>query len=462
MSRTRLAIFSIVCALIGCAALATFWYNRPVTVTIAVGPAGSDAARLIDAFRLALQRERASVRLRLVSSDSPSDSAARLEREEVDFAIVRADISFPASAVAVAIWQRNPVVLAAPAEAAIERWTDLPGKVVGVMGRGIGFNIRLIQNILREQGVQPSAVRIVEVLPWEVAEAFRKKRIQAVVTIGPASSKPVADTVGGLVRETPGGAVDFVAIREAEAIADRVPFLESVDVVAGSFGSNPLRPAEGFPTLGVVSYLVARRGVDDSVASEFTQQLFNLRPSLAMQHPAANRLEVPDTDKGSSVQVHPGALAYLTGEQKTFLEKYSDYLYLGIFGLSLGGSALAALAGYFGFGRREKKPGHLPEVLVLLREARATDDPEMLDAIAARADDIFVEAIESSKRPGFDSGTFATLTLALDRLNASIADRRRAIAMMYDAEDDEADGDEPPAAQAAAVQTPVAVALPRG
>ncbi|MDP3548009.1 MAG: TRAP transporter substrate-binding protein, partial [Phreatobacter sp.] len=83
MSRTRLSIFSVICALIGCAALATFWYNRPTTVTIAVGPAGSEAARLIDALRLALQRERSSVRLRLVSSDSPSDSAARLEREEV-------------------------------------------------------------------------------------------------------------------------------------------------------------------------------------------------------------------------------------------------------------------------------------------------------------------------------------------------------------------------------------------
>ncbi|KAF0123872.1 MAG: TRAP transporter solute receptor TAXI family protein, partial [Xanthobacteraceae bacterium] len=193
MSRTRLSIFSVICALIGCAALLTFWYNRPTTVTIAVGPAGSEAARLIDALRLALQRERSSVRLRLVSSDSPSDSAARLEREEVDLAIVRADISFPSSAMAVAIWQRNPVVLSAPADAGIERWTDLPGKTIGVMGRGVGFNIRLIQTILREHGVQATAVRIVEVLPWETAEAFRKKQIQALVTIGPPSSKPVAD-----------------------------------------------------------------------------------------------------------------------------------------------------------------------------------------------------------------------------------------------------------------------------
>lgn len=438
MSRTRLILFSIACALIGCAALATFWYNRPTTVTFAVGPAGSEAAKLVDALRLALQRERSSVRIRLVSSDSPSDSATRIVREDADFAIVRADISFPASAMAVAIWQRNPVILATPADSGIERWTDLPGKTIGVMGRGIGFNIRLVQTVLQEQGVAPNSVRIVEVLPWESADAFRNHSIQGLVMVGPPASKPVADAMAGLVREAAGGNVRLVPIREAEAIADRVSFLESIDVVPGSFGSNPPRPSETLPTVGVLHYLVARRGLDEAVVSEFTQQLFTLRPALSAQHPVALRIEVPDTEKGSSVQVHPGALAYLTGEQKTFVEKYSDYLYLAIFGLSLGGSALAALAGYLGFGRKETAPSHLPEVLVMLRNARGTDDPEVLDAIAQRADDIFVEAIEASRLPSFDSNQFATLMLALDRLNASIADRRRAMAMLYEDEEEPA------------------------
>lgn len=457
MSRTRLTIFSVVCALIGCLALGTFWYNRPTTLVIAVGPAGSEFAKLVDSFRLGLQRERSSVRLRLVSSDTPSDSAAKIEREDVDLAIVRTDISFPASAQAVAVWQRNPVILAAPISSGIQRWTDLNNRTIGVMGRGIGFNNRLIQTILREHGVQPASVRIIEVPPWEAGDAIRNKLIEAMVTIGPTTSRPVADAIAGIVRETPDGAVKLVPVREAEAMAERVPFLEAIDVVAGSFGSNPPRPADTYPTLGVVHYLVARRGLDDSVVAELTQQLFTQRPALALQHPIANRLEVPDTEKGSSVQVHPGALAYLTGEQKTFIEKYSDILYLTIFGLSLGGSALAAIAGYLGIGRREKDPGRLPEVLVLLRDVRATDDNDVLDAISGRADDIFVEAVEASKQPGFDSAQFATLTLALDRLNAAIADRRRSLAMAED---------ERPGAEPLAPVMPVAVAagagFPRG
>ncbi|WP_170181873.1 TAXI family TRAP transporter solute-binding subunit [Phreatobacter stygius] len=449
MTRTRLVIFGVLSAIVGCAALATFWVNRPTTLTFAIGPAGSEAAKLVDALRLSLLRERLSVRLKLITSDSPSDSAAKIDRGDADLAVVRADIAFPPSALAVAIWQRNPVVLAAPASSGIERWTDLPGKAVGVVGRGTGFNVRLVETILREHGIQPSSVRLLDIQPWEAGDAFKKLKIQALVTIGPASAKPVADAMAGLIREAPEGRITLVPIREAEAMADRVFFLESIDVVAGSFGSNPPRPPESFPTLGVVHYLVARRTLADTVVSEFTQQLFTLRPALATQHPVAFRIEVPETEKGSSVQVHPGALAYLTGEQKTFLELYSDYLYLAIFALSLGGSAIAALAGYFGMGRREVDPGRLPEVLHLLRDIRATDDPDELDRIAQRADDIFVESIEKSKDPGFDEGRFATLTLALDRLNAALADRRRALAMQseYDDEDDGLSGDGPAVAR---------------
>jgi TRAP transporter TAXI family solute receptor len=438
MSRTRLIIFGVVSAVVGCIALSTYWLNRPTVLTFAVGPPGSEAAKLVDALRLTLARERSSVRLKLVTSDSPSDSAAKIDRDEVDLAIVRADIAFPPSALAVAIWQRSPVILAAPVSAGIERWTDLPGRSVGVVGRGTGFNMRLVETILREHGIQPQTVKLVDTLPWETGDALKKDLIQAVVTIGPPSSKPVADAMAGLVREAPQGQIRVVPIREAEAMADRVFFLESMDIVAGSFGSNPPRPAESTPTLGVVHYLVARRDLADAPITEFTQQLFTMRPALATQFPIAYRIEVPETDKGSSVQVHPGALGYLTGEQKTFLERYSDFLYLAIFGLSLGGSAIAAIAGYFGLGRKEPDPGRLPEVLLLLRSSRATDDPEELDHIAQRADDIFVEAIEQSKEPGFDASRFATLTLALDRLNATLADRRRALAMQgdYDAEDD--------------------------
>ncbi|MEI8145936.1 MAG: TAXI family TRAP transporter solute-binding subunit [Alphaproteobacteria bacterium] len=428
-ARSRLTLVGLIFAGIGLTAFATFWLNRPTTVTFLVGPSGSDGAKAVVALQQALAREKSSVRIRTVVADSPVDSQVKLDREEVDFAIVRADFTLPANAQAVAVWQRNPVILVAPLGENIERWTDLTGKTVGVLGRGIGFNMRLIELLLREQGVQPARVKLVEIAPWEAGEALKRHLINAMITIGPATSRPVADAVAGMVREAALNQVAFVPIKEAEAIADRVAYLESFDVLTGSFGSNPPLPAQTYPSVSVSHYLMARRSLPDSVVGEFTQQLFALRPSLAVQHPVLQRVEVPDTEKGSSVQVHPGALAYLTGEQQTFLEKYSDVIYIGIFGISIVGSGFAALAGVFGWGKKEPTPSPLPDVIDLLRVARATDDPAVLDAVAQAADDIFVITIDRVRARDLDEAQFSTLTLALEHLNTAIADRRRSLAM---------------------------------
>mgnify|MGYP003344486219 CR=1 FL=1 len=45
-------------------------------------------------------------------------------------------------------------------------------------------------------------------------------------------------------------------------------------------------------------------------------------------------LETPATDKDAPLPVHAGAAAFIDGEQKTFFERYGDWFYLGVMGLS--------------------------------------------------------------------------------------------------------------------------------
>lgn len=436
MSRQRLMALGGLLAVVGLAALATLWLTRPTTLTLAVGPAGSEMAKVASALAQAMAREKSSVRLRVVINDSPADSMRKLEQGEVDLSIIRADARLPQEAMAVAIWQRNPLVLVAPADEGIARWTDLADKTIGVLGRGLGFNTRLVDTMLREHGVDPRSVRTVELLPWEVAEGFKQHRIDAVLAVGPVTARPIVDSIASVVREAKDGNVVFVAAREAEAIGERVPYLESFDVVAGSFGSNPPRPSEAIPTLSVSHFLVARRSIADGVIGELTQQIFALRPQIASQNPAALRIEPPETDRTSSVSVHPGASAYLTGSQKGVLEQYSEIIYIGIFLASILGSGAAAMAGMFGWGRKPAPRSVLPDIIQLLRWARAAEDSHVLDEVARRADDIFIEMIESHRGASMDDAQFTSVTLALEHLRAAISDRRRALAMME--EEDEA------------------------
>ncbi len=72
---------------------------------------------------------------------------------------------------------------------------------------------------------------------------------------------------------------------------------------------------------------MARRGVAESTIAVFTRQLFAIRQTLKNEFPLAAKIETPDTDKDATIPVHPGAAAFVDGEEKTFLDRYSDYIW---------------------------------------------------------------------------------------------------------------------------------------
>ena len=64
------------------------------------------------------------------------------------------------------------------------------------------------------------------------------------------------------------------------------------------------------------------------------------------EFPLAAKIETPDTDKDAFIPVHPGAAAFVDGEEKTFLDRYSDIIWWSLMGLSAMGSIGAWFAGY--------------------------------------------------------------------------------------------------------------------
>ena len=78
----------------------------------------------------------------------------------------------------------------------------------------------------------------------------------------------------------------------------------------------------------------------------FTRQLFSVRQQLLTEFPQAAKIETPDTDKDASIPVHPGAAAFVDGEEKSFLDRYSDYIWWSLMAMSATGSVGAWFAGY--------------------------------------------------------------------------------------------------------------------
>src|SRR5208282_1781400 len=119
--------------------------------------------------------------------------------------------------------------------------------------------------------------------------------------------------------------------------------------------------------------------------------------ALAAAMPGEIKIKAPPTEKDAGVTVHPGALAYLTDDQKSFFDKYGDDIFYGLLIFPLFGSAVAALASYFRHGGRTRRLRLLQRLLDLVRKAHAAPSLEALDQMQTDVDNLVVAVIHQGE-----------------------------------------------------------------
>jgi TRAP transporter TAXI family solute receptor len=426
MRRIWLTIIAGSFALAAVVAFALYHYSRPTTLKIAVGPPKGEDARLVAAIAGRLGRDRAAVRLRIVEKEGPQQAAAALDRGEVDLAVVRRDLAMSATGQAVVVLRTSMVAILPLPGAMARKIADISGQRVGVVGRD-NENGPVLEAILRHYGVDPGNVRVAPVDPDDVGPTVRERRVDVLFVAAPVSSKEMNEAVMAIWHE--GRAPAFVPIGEAEALAQLLPVYESVEIVAGAFGGNPPQPAESVDTIGFSHFLVASNTLGEQTVGDLAKLVLDVRRSIAAEFPAANLIKAPDTDKDSPVTVHPGAAAYIDGEQKTFLERYSDFVYLGVMFISILASAAAALAGY---GRAsDRGTDHqalVRHALDVMARARGAENATQLDQLQRENDDLLIDTLGEFAKGRLDEASMRAFALALDQARHTIAERRLALA----------------------------------
>jgi TRAP transporter TAXI family solute receptor len=411
---------------------------RPATLRIAVGPAGSDDAKVVQTIAQILGRERGNVRLRVIPTEGATQSANAIDNGTADLAVVRGDLSLPKSARAVATLRKNVVVLWAlppraapkgvaakgtaakkgPSTVAIKTVADLAGKRIGIIGK-TPANIAVLNIILSQYGVASEKVEIVQFGVTEAAEAARSDRVDAILTVGPPNSRITADAVAASSKI---GAVRFIEINAADTIVQRHGQYESVEIPAGTFGTG--KPDEPIKTIGFNHHIVARAAVSEVTISAFTKQLFSIRQAVISELPHAASIETPDTDKDAVIPAHPGAAAYVDGEERTFLDRYSDMIWWGLMALSALGSLGAWLASYLRRDERHQYLGLRDRLLEMLSEARLAETLAQLDLMQAEADQILRNTLQAFDHGAIDEGGLSASDIVLQQFHAAVADRR--------------------------------------
>ena len=384
--RLTFVLLAGVLALVGALAAGYYFAMRPVTLRIAVGPANSDDLKVVQNLTQAFNNQKSSlVRLRPVPTDGALASATLLGEGKADLAIIRGDLEVPKNAQAVATLRKNVAVLWVPpagkskgrkAAPAITKIAQLAGRRIGVVGR-TDANVNLITASRRD-----------------------------------------------------GGTPKFLAIDSAEAIAQNHPAYEASEIPAGTFGGAPGKPEEEIKTISFSHHILARRGVSESTVAAFTRQLFAIRQTLKNEFPLAAKIETPDTDKDATIPVHPGAAAFVDGEEKTFLDRYSDFIWWGLMGLSAMGSAGAWFAGYLKKDERNVNVSQRDRLLDMLTTARQCDSMEDLDQMQSEADAILRDTLLCFEHGTIEEGTLTAFNIAIEQFHNAVADRKALLMSM--------------------------------
>jgi TRAP transporter TAXI family solute receptor len=426
-----LLILAAVIFLFGVAAGTVYYLLRPVTLRVAVGPPGSDDLKLIQALAQTFASDRSPVRLAPIATDGTTESIALLATGKADLAVARGDLNLPANAESVAILRKNVVVLWAPSGTAkgskkspapkIKSIDELAGHRIGVIGR-TQANVTLLRVILTESGVNPDKVAVTQFGTNQIAELARDPTIDAFMAVGPLDSKITTDAIAATAASR--GEPKFLPIDVSETIAKKHPLYEAEEIPGSIFSSSPARPDDKIDTVSVNHLIIAPKSLSDTSVGAFVRLLFTVRQQLAREVPSAAKIEKPDTDKDAALPAHQGAAAYIDGTERTFLEKYSDYLWGAILLLSGLGSVGAWLQHYWKRNEREQYAEHRDNLLDLLARARKAETPEELTEMQSQADGVLREALDCYDDGAIQEDDLSVLGLALEQFHHAVTDRR--------------------------------------
>jgi TRAP-type uncharacterized transport system substrate-binding protein len=299
--------------------------------------------------------------------------------------------------------------------------TKLAGHRIGVVAGNAATN-ELLDVVLSHYGVPLNQVQVSLIEPNHIADAVNARQVDVLFVAGAETGQAINDAVAAA---TVGGqAPSFIPIDQAEGMAKRSPAFSSVDIQAGTFGGNPPAPPDELKSLSFAEYLVAKRSFSHDAIGTLAKLIFTSRQALAAAMPGEIKIQAPATDKDAKVVVHPGALAYLTDDQKSFFDKYGDDIFYGLLIFPIFGSAIAGVASYFRSSGRTRRLRLLQRLLDLVQKVNHAPSLEALDKLQVDVDHVVVAIIHQTEKEEYDEAVQASFGLALDQVRFAIASRR--------------------------------------
>jgi len=318
---------------------AGIWLRNSETLIFAVGDAKSLEARFATKLAAVLKNNSSRLRLKIVPSTDSAQALAQFDRRKADLAVLRTDAKVPPRARALAILEHDVVLLISPGNKKIKSLAELKKKKIAVFADD-DTSLAFLRNILEiPDGAEGSRLRMAP--PNSTLDKlFAPGGYGAVIAMAHASTIIKDKSYERYARL---GGFTLNPINEAKALARKNPGISEETLATGTLSSSPAIPAEDLDTIGLQWLLVAQSRMSTTAAGELARTIYENKAELALEDGFASRIEPADVDKDAFIVAHQGAAEYINDDTKSFMDRYSDLLYLGVAALSVIGSIFAGI-----------------------------------------------------------------------------------------------------------------------
>ena len=316
------------------------WLRNSETLVFAVGDANGVEARFAARLASVLKNNSSRLRLKIVPNADDAKALAQFDRRQADLAVLRTDAKVPPRARALAILEHDVLLLISPGSKKIKSLAELKKKKIAVLADGDN-GATFVRHALEFSDGSDAASRVQLAPPNSTLDKlFASGAYGAVIAIAHASTL-VKDKRYEQYAKRGGFTVN--AIDESKALARRDPGISEETLATGMLSSSPAIPDDDLDTIGLQWLLVAQSRMSTATAGDLARAIYENKAELALENGFASRIEPADTDKDAFIVAHQGAAEYINDETKSFMDRYSDLLYLGAAALSVIGSIFAGI-----------------------------------------------------------------------------------------------------------------------
>jgi TRAP-type uncharacterized transport system substrate-binding protein len=400
------------------------WLRNSETLVFAVGNADGVEARFAAKLAAVLKNTNSRLRLKVVPSADSAKALAEFDRRQADLAVLRTDAKVPPRARALAILEHDVLLLISPAGKKIRSLADLKKRKITVLTDGDN-NAAFVRSLLEISDGADAASRVQTAPPNSTLDKlFGSAGYGAAVAIAHASTVMKDKRFEQYARR---GGFTLNAIDESKALARRNPGISEETLATGVLSSAPAIPDDDLDTIGLQWLLVAQSRMSSTTAGDLARTIYENKAELALEDGFASRIEPADTDKDAFIVAHQGAAEYINDETKSFMERYSDLLYLAVAALSIIGSICAGIYTKITRVAPEKASELATAILDIGERLEHATSQEALDALQDELEGVLRGVVIGLRDGTISSDGLDTFKLGYEFVRDEIGMRRESL-----------------------------------